>query len=265
MEGLVVRRIHPDEIRDASRHDVAEEAEARSQHRVVLELPRDRRSGLKNRERSRCEESSKVSLNRIAQRLVHIVRDGIERTLESRDLVVRVQRIGVEGIAYTDRPGYGRCNFPGVLCIEIQVQEVERLVTRCGEGLSCCRGNTVNELRQGGVVHRRDGALAEVVIIQAKDSDVRAEPEFVGAATPSEIVIDEEPRRAPALNPIVIESANRGERCVRAAAFEDDWKSSQRLLQIAWLEKTFVPREGWIEVVHQVLREDVGVSSGEGV
>ena len=103
--------------------------------------------------------------------------------------------------------------------------------------------DAINELRQSRVGDRGHGALAEIVIVQPKDSRVRAEAQFVRAVAPGQIVVDEEARRAPALHPGIVEPAERGERSVRAAALQHDRKRRERLLKIAGAEQAFVPGE----------------------
>jgi len=51
--------------------------------------------------------------------------------------------------------------------------------------------HAVDELRQRRVGDSWHRTLPKVVIIQAKDANVRAKPQFVSAAAPGEIVIDE--------------------------------------------------------------------------
>ena len=38
------------------------------------------------------------------KRLIHIVRDGIERAAEARDLMVRIERIGIQRVANAESP-----------------------------------------------------------------------------------------------------------------------------------------------------------------
>src|ERR1039458_4991493 len=77
---------------------------------------------------------------------------------------------------------------------------------------------------------------------------------------PGEIVVDEEARCAPALHPSVVQPSDGRER-IRAAALQYDRESRKRLLKVAWPKQAFVPGERGIEVVHQILREDLRVSS----
>ena len=156
-------------------------------------------------------------------------------------------------------------DLPGVLRVEIEVQEVERLIRRCREGLARGRGHAVDELRQRRVGHGGNGTLAEVVIIQAEDADVGAEPQLVRAVAPGEIVVDEEARSAPSLQPGVVEASDGGEGGVGADALQHDGESGQRLLKVAGREEAFVPGERRVEVVHQVLREHVRVACCEGI
>src|ERR1035437_5917886 len=122
------------------------------------------------------------------------MRDGIERAPETGDLFMWIQWIGVECVAHTKCPGKRPSHSPGVLGIEIEIEEAEWFVRCQWKNLGCGRRYPVDELRQCRVGHGWDCALSEVIVIQTKDSGVRAEPQFMGAMTPSEVVIDEEAR-----------------------------------------------------------------------
>ena len=82
-----------------------------------------------------------------------------------------------------------------------------------------------------GVGDQGDFAFAEVIIVQAEDAAVGSEAEFVRAHGPGEIVVDEKARGAAALHPGIVQPAERGERCIRAAAFEHDRKRRQCFLE----------------------------------
>ena len=88
-----------------------------------------------------------VSNHRI-ERLIHIVGDGIERAGQARDGVMRIQRIGIVGIADAESPGEGARQLPGVLRIKIQIEEVVRLRIGQREGFRGRGRDAVNELRQ---------------------------------------------------------------------------------------------------------------------
>src|SRR2546428_13114594 len=118
----------------------------------------------------------------------------------------------------------------------------------------------MNELRQGRVGYRRDVPFAEVIIIKPKNSIIRPESQFVRAAGPGKIVIDKKPRCMPPLYPRVVEPSDVAERRIRTLALQYNWKGRQCLRIVARSEKTLVPRESRIEVVHQILRENVRVS-----
>ena len=62
------------------------------------------------------------------ERLIHVVRNGVERARQPRDCIMGIQRIGIERVAQAERPGQFRRHLPGVLGVEIEVEEVERLV-----------------------------------------------------------------------------------------------------------------------------------------
>ena len=162
------------------------------------------------------------------------MRDRIERAVEAGNLIVRVQRIGIVGVAQAEGPGQRAGDLPGVLGVEVEIEKVEWLVGDVGKVLRRGRCHSVDELRQGRVGDRGNRALAEVVVIQAEDAGVGAEAELVRAVAPGEIVIDEEAGGAPALNPGVVESADGGEGRVGAAALQHDRKGGERLLKVGW-------------------------------
>ena len=118
---------------------------------------------------------------------------------------------------------------------------------------------------QGGVGHGGDRAFAEVIVIQAENSSVRAEPKLVRAVAPGQVVINEEPRCTPSLDPRVVEPSEGRKRRVGATALQNNRKCGQRLLKIAGAEQAFIPGKAGIEVVHQILRKNVRVSRRQGV
>ena len=147
--------------------------------------------------------------NHLAQRLIHIVGNGIERPGEARHGVMRIQRIRIVGIADAERPGQRARQLPGVLRIKVQIQEIVWLRIGQRKGFRSRRRNSVDELRQGRVGHQRDRAFTEIIIVQAEDPAVGSEAEFVRAYGPGEIVVDEEARGAPSLNPRIVEPSER--------------------------------------------------------
>ncbi len=173
--------------------------------------------------------------------------------------------IRVEGVANAEGPSELWSELPGVLRVEIEIQEVERFVGGRGKGFGRGRGDSVDELRQGGIGDGGDVPFAEIVIVEAKDARVGSEAQFVGAVGPGQIVIDEKARGAPALHPGIVQPSEGRERRIRAAALQDDRKGRERLLEIAWTEKAFIPGKSWIEIVHKVLRKNVRVAGGEGI
>src|ERR1700693_5587960 len=164
-----------------------------------------------------------------------------------------IQWIGVACVSQAECPGKLPNHSPGVLGIEIEIEEPEGFVCRQWESLGCGRCHPVDELRQRRVGHGRNCALSEVIIIQAKYPRVRTESQFVSATAPGEVVIDEETRSSPALNPGVVESADLGERRICAAALQHNRKCRERLLDVPRPKQAFVPGECGIEVVHQIL------------
>ena len=57
---------------------------------VTLELPSNSSARLQDCDRSGLEEVSKSGLNDLIQGLIHIARDGVERTVHPRNLIMRV-------------------------------------------------------------------------------------------------------------------------------------------------------------------------------
>src|ERR1700686_2684384 len=104
LEGFVVRRISANQVGHAARQNIAEDPETGSQHRFWLELPCDRCSRLPNGQRRGRKQIAEMSLDGGIQRLIHIMRDRAERTAQTRDLVVWIERIRVEGVAHAEYP-----------------------------------------------------------------------------------------------------------------------------------------------------------------
>src|SRR5437764_388515 len=102
--------------------------------------------------------------------------------------------------AHSKRPRQRTGRLPSILCIEIQIKKVIGL----GIGQRKCLGgggsNSINELRQGRISNDWNLTLAEIVVIQPQDSSVGAKPQFVRTDAPRQIVVDEEPGSASALN-----------------------------------------------------------------
>src|SRR5580692_6997756 len=73
LKRLHIRRVDSDHVRNAPRQKVTEESEARSQHRVLFELPSDRRSWLQDRKRCRGKYMAEPRLDRGIQRLIDIM------------------------------------------------------------------------------------------------------------------------------------------------------------------------------------------------
>ena len=208
LESLDVGRIDADQVGDAAGQNVAEDAETGAQHGLRFELPCDGHTRLQNRERRGSENIVEAGLNRCIQRLIHVVRDGCEGSAQPGDLLMWVQRIGVEGIAHAEGPRQLARQLPSVLRVEVKVEEVERLVGGCRESFRRCRCDSVNILWQRCVSNSRDRALAEVVVIEAEDSRIGSEAKLVRAVAPSQVVIDEEARGAPSLNPGIVQSSD---------------------------------------------------------
>src|SRR5271157_888236 len=120
-----------------------------------------------------------MSLNRGVQRLIDIMRDGTERAAKTGDLLMRIEWIGVQCIAHTERPSQAASHFPGVLRVDIEIEKVEGLIS---VRRKCLRGGvrySRDKLLQVRLGHRGDRACPEVVVVQAKDTDIGSKPQFV--------------------------------------------------------------------------------------
>src|SRR5208282_1492469 len=180
------------------------------------------------------------------------VRDGIERAAETGDLIMRVQRIRVAGVAQAEGPSQRASYFPGVLRIDIEIEKVEGLVGMRWKCLRHGARRAIDILLQVGVDDGGNCAFSEVIIVEAENAGIGSEPQFVSATAPGEVVVEKEAGGASALNPRVVQPSHGRER-VRAAALQYDRKRRQRLLKVGGAKQAFVPRERGIEVVHQVL------------
>ena len=205
-----------------------------------------------------------MSLDGRIQRLIDIMRDGTERAAKTGDLIMRVQRIGVEGVAQAERPGQCASHFPGVLRVDIEIEKVERLICVRRERLRRGVRDSIDKLLQVRVGHGGNRAFSEVIVVQAEDAGIGSKPQLVSAAAPGKIVVDEKARGAPALNPGIVQPSD-GREGICAGALQHDRKRGKRLLKVARPKQAFIPGECGIEVVHQVLREHVRVSCREGV
>src|ERR1700690_1171887 len=76
---------------------------------------------------------------------------------------------------------------------------------------------------------------------------------------PGKVVVYEKPRGASSLDPGVVESSDCCE-CIWTGAVEHDGKGGEGLLKVRGPKQTLVPRKPRVEVVHKVLRKDVGIS-----
>src|SRR5580700_5093221 len=77
---------------------------------------------------------------------------------------------------------------------------------------------------------------------------------------PGKVVIDKKARGASPLYPCVVQSADRRERRIRAAALQNDRECGERSLEIRGPEQALVPRERRIEIIHEILGKDVRIS-----
>src|SRR5271155_4675789 len=132
------------------------------------------------------------------------MRDGSKRTSQARNLVVRIERVGIKSIAQAKSPGQVLGDFPGVLRVQIEIQKIERLIRRLRKCLGGRGRYAINVLRQSRINDRRHAALAEIVIVQPQNSRVGAEAQLVRPMAPGQIVVDEKARSPPTLNPGVV-------------------------------------------------------------
>ncbi len=246
-----------------ARQDVAENSEAGAENGFRFELPRNRHPRLQNGRWRGREQMAEMSLDRGVQRLI-AMRDGTERAAKTGDLVMRIQRIGVEGVAKTEGPGQRASHFPGVLRVEIEIEKVEGLIGVRRERLRRGVRDSIDELRQVRVGHGGNCAFSEIVVVQAEDTGIGSEPQFVSAKAPSKVVIDEEPGCASALDPSVVQPSD-GRKGIRAGALQCDREGRKCLLKIAWPKQAFIPGERGIEIVHKVLGKNVRISCGERI
>src|SRR5437588_418530 len=177
--------------------------------------------------------------------------------------MVRIEWIGIVCCPDAEGPCQPGRHFPGVLRVEIQIQEIVWLRVRERKCLRCGRSHAIDELRQSRVRHKGNDPLTEVIIIQPKDASIRSKTELMPAVRPGEVVINEEARRTPPLHPRVVQAADRSKRRVRAAALQDDRECRQGLLKIRWAEQAFVPGERRIEVVYELRGKDMRVARSE--
>src|SRR5271165_179665 len=265
LKSLDVGRVNAHQIGNAAGENVTEDAKAGAQHGFRFELPGDCHPWLQDRERSRRENVAETGLNGGVERLSHVMRDRGERARQSGDLAMRIEWIGIQGVAQAEGPGQISGYFPGVLRVKVEIQKVERLVGGRRKSPGCRGGDSVNVLRQGGEGHSRNRTFAEIVIVQAEDSRIGSEAQFVRAVTPGKVVVDEEAGCAPALHPGVVQSSDAGEWSVGAAALQHNRKCGKCFLKVVGRKQALVPGKSRIEIVHQMLGKDVRVSGRERV
>src|ERR1700694_1675743 len=104
LESLDVGWVETDHIGDGAGQYVAENPEAGTQHGLGFKLPGDGRSGLQYREGRRGKHVTEPGLDGTIQGLTHIMRNGIERSLKPGNLLMWIQRVGIQGISYPEGP-----------------------------------------------------------------------------------------------------------------------------------------------------------------
>ena len=128
LKSLDVGRIDANHIGDGAGQYVTEDPEAGTQHGLRFKLPGNGCSGLQYREGRRGKHVAETGLNGGVQGLIHIMRDGIERAAQTGDMLMRIQWVGIQRISYPEGPGQLLGHLPSVLCVEIEIEKVERLV-----------------------------------------------------------------------------------------------------------------------------------------
>ncbi len=125
LERFDVGRIRADQIGNAAGQNVAEDAEASSEDGARLELPGDGGSRLEDGEGRGRKEVGEMRLNGGIERLIDVVRDGVEGASQARDLAVRVQGIRIERVADAEGPRKLGRDLPRILRVEIEIQEIK--------------------------------------------------------------------------------------------------------------------------------------------
>src|SRR6516164_3836832 len=119
LKCLHIGRVHPDQISNSSGQEITEQTEAASDHSFRLDLPRDCCPRLQDRQRSGREQVAKTCLDGIAERLVYIVGDRVERSPKACHFTMRIERIRIEGVPDANCPRQLPSDLPCVLRIEI--------------------------------------------------------------------------------------------------------------------------------------------------
>src|SRR6202049_680783 len=156
-------------------------------------------------------------------------------------MLMRIESIRVKSVPYPERPRQLPGQFPGVLRIQVEIQEVKGFVCRRGKSLCCRRCDSINVLRQGGVSHSWDGSLAEVIVIQPKNSSIGSKTQLVCPKAPGEVVVDKETGGASSLDPGIVKSPDTGKRRIRAAALQNDRECGERFLKIVRTNPASIP------------------------
>ena len=107
-----------------------------------------------------------MRIDRQIERLIYVMRDGIESAGEPRNFVVRIERIGIERISNAKRPCQLARHLPSVLRIQVEIQKIERLVGRSRKRLARRGRRSIDILGERRVGHRRNRALAKIVIVE---------------------------------------------------------------------------------------------------
>src|SRR5208282_2367762 len=165
---------------------------------------------------------------------------------------MRIQRIRVERVAQPESPGELGGDPPGVLRVDIEVQEAKRFVRGQRKRLRRGRSHSIDELGQRGIGYRGDASFAEIVIVQSENPGVRSEPQLVAPVAPGQVVVQKIARGASTLEPGVVQAPD-GSEGIGTASLQDNGKGGEGLLEIALRKQAFVPGKARIEIVDQVL------------
>jgi hypothetical protein len=176
LEGLHIGRIHPHHVGNVTRQEITEQTEAAPEHGFRSNLPRNRSSRLQDRQWSRKEQVREVSLDRIAEWLIYIVRNSIERSPKACHLIMRTERVRIESVPDANRPCQLLRDLPCILRVKIDVQKIEWLVRIPRKRLGRGGSHAVNELGQVRICDDRNCAFAEIEVIQVEYSNVRPNP-----------------------------------------------------------------------------------------
>src|SRR6266446_1933909 len=118
LETLDVGRIDANHINNAAGQDVTEKSEPSAKDEARFKLPCDSCSGLQDREGRRRKHVTETGLDGSVQGLIHSMGDGIERAPQTGNVLMWIQRIGIQCVSYAAAPSHLPVHPPSVLRIE---------------------------------------------------------------------------------------------------------------------------------------------------